>query len=355
MKTVIDSDRVTLYQADCLDMLKTLPDDCLDSLVTDPPSGIAFMGKDWDRHKGGRDSWIAWLAEIMAECYRVLKPGAHGLVWALPRTAHWTTTACENAGFEIRDVVLHLQGQGFPKSLTHKSAEIPEWAGTALKPASEHWILVRKPLDGTVSETFAKHGTGVLNIDGCRIEGVLEGEHGRYPANVTLDEEAARVLDLQSGQSKSTKGKPRGSKAPGKGWGMTATGSEYNDSGGASRFYYVAKGSRKEKDAGLDHLPVKTGGEATDREDGSDGLKSPRAGAGRTGGVRNHHPTIKSIALMTWLIRLVTPPGGTVLDPFAGSGTTGVAALKEGMSFIGCEREEEYVTIAKGRIEHAQR
>lgn len=150
--------------------------------------------------------------------------------------------------------------------------------------------------------------------------------NGRWPAHVVLDEGAAAVLDEQA-----------------------------DVKGGASRFFYCAKPAKSETEAGLDHLPVKTGGEATDREDGSDGLNSPRAGAGRGGGRRNHHPTKKPVALMRWLVRLVTPPGGVVLDPFAGSGTTGIAALAEGCRFVGVELTEEYLPILEGRIRHALR
>jgi hypothetical protein len=292
---------------------------------------------------------------------------------------------------------------GFPKSLTSASAEIPEWSGTAFKPAVEHWILVRKPLAGTVGETFAEYGTGVLNIDGCRIgsdddtrrnsqggDNGLDGtstfkiraraveeqtKHaGRWPAHLTFEHALActdeqcvigcpvRLLDEQSGQTKSTKARSnnlrqdKGNLAYGHGLGHVTTGNTYSDKGGASRFFYVAKGSRDEKDEGLEHLTPKSAGEATGRDEDSAGVNNPRAGAGRTGGARNFHPTVKSVALMRWLVRLVTPPGGTVLDPFAGSGTTGVAALAEGCKFIGCEQggdDGEYLPILVGRIQHA--
>lgn len=374
---------------------------------------INHRPKEWEDMKGARErlmasrayteygkyagsperrGFIAMLKRALAPAYRALKPGGHGLVWALPRTSHWTAWALEDLGFEIRDRVAHLNGQGFPKSLTSNSAEIPEWSGTALKPAVEDWWLVRKPLDGTVEGNFAKWGTGLLNIDGCRIEGGtrpnivmdrgrltsttyqggLDGAFcgsraagettlGRWPAHLVLDEEAAAMLDVQSGTLKSGTGAVKRSTASG--YAPNAYGKEnrpvgtpnveYGDSGGASRFFYVAKGSRSEKDAGLEHLPPRTGGEATGREDGSAGVNNPRAGAGRTGGARNFHPTVKSIALMRWLCRLITPPGGIVLDPFAGSGSTGVAALAEGLRFVGCELTDEYLPILEGRIRHA--
>jgi hypothetical protein len=223
-----------LINDDCLTALKAMPDNSIDSLVTDPPAGISFMGKDWDKDKGGRDQWVAWMTEVMAECLRVMKPGAHGLVWAIPRTSHWTATALENAGFEVRDVITHHFGSGFPKSLdiskaidkaagakrevvsTRKTKDIrtkisepnvdnqPKFApgsptlymeyketapatpeakqwqgfGTALKPASEHWILVRRPCsEKTVAANVLKWGCGGLNIDASRIEGKPRTTH----------------------------------------------------------------------------------------------------------------------------------------------------------------------------------
>jgi len=376
--------------------LHALASSSVDSIVTDPPAGIGFMGKEWDGNKGGRDQWIAWLSSVMAECLRVLKPGGHALVWALPRTSHWTATAIEDAGFEIRDVHHHIFGTGFPKSLTSKSAEIPEGTGTALKPATEHWILCRKPLDGTVAGNYARHGTGVLNVDACRIgatadygrsaanargtinahagiahegksfaiaerQGDYASSLGRWPAHLSLDEFAAGLLDEQSGvlTSGGAAGKTYTNGAEsGEGWGNIGsggTGRLIADSGGASRFFFVAKGSRAEKDAGLEGMTRSTGGEATGRKDGAAGTNNPRAGSGRTGGARNVHPTVKSIELMRWLVRLVTPPGGLVLDAFAGSGTTGVACIAEGARFVGFELSPEYAAIARSRLTAASR
>lgn len=427
-----------ILNGDCLDVLRRLPADCIGAMVTDPPAGIGFMGKTWDKDHGGRAEWIAWLRSIMQECLRVLKPGAHALVWAIPRTSHWTATAIEEAGFEIRDVVTHHFGTGFPKSLNISKAidaaagaerpiigslgrsfrphadqgnegwqrpshdvignktapattEAAQWEGwgTALKPATEHWILARKPLTGTVAASVLANGTGGLNIDACRIsceggspaaqrreaatrtgnapmsgkpaaesddEGrigrrgdpaVYAAKHpgeslGRWPANLVLSHspecgptECAKgcpvaEIDGQSGDRPGSH-----DQTPARSGNSTFVGTgKYdgkgrNDAGGASRFFYVAKPSTSEREEGLAHLP-----------------KTP---AGRA----NHHPTVKSIALMSWLIKLISPPGATVLDPFAGSGTTGVASVLGGWTFIGIEREEEYAAIARARIEHA--
>lgn len=406
---VLEHDRCALLHGDGVYIEQVLAPNSIDSMVTDPPAGIDFMGKGWDSDKGGRDNWIAWLHAVVEPAFNVLKPGAHGLVWALPRTSHWTATALENAGFEIRDIVMHLFGTGFPKSLTSASAAIPDGTGSALKPAAEHWILVRKPLEGTYGENFAKYGTGVLNIDATRIgvsgggttcpdypepckghanqtsqtgityHNVTDEVKGRWPSHVVLshsehctvyDDGPPRpgecasdcpvlMLDAQSGNRPGMpKTKKRKGRTPGIVMGLEGADDAsmspgYGDSGGASRFFYVAKGARKEKDEGLDHLPVKSGGEATGRTDGAKGLGNPRAGAGRTGGARNFHPTVKGVDLMRYLVKLVTPPGGTVLDIFAGSGTTGVAALAEGRSFIGVELTAEYLPIITGRLQHA--
>lgn len=326
-----------IVHGDALKVLRRLPDNGADSIVTDPPSGIKFMGIAWDANRGGRDRWVEWLASIMTECLRVLKPGGHSLTWALPRTSHWTAYAIENAGFEIRDRVTHLFGEGMPKS--------PH----VLKPAAEDWWLARKPFRGTAAANIAAHGTGGLNVEACRLDTVAEpfgngtarsggilGEStprgrwepdpnvGRWPAHVTLDSEAAKILDEQSGTLRSgafpqqRTGIGYAGREGYENAGTTGIRRE-TDFGGASRFFYCAKADESEKTEG--------------------------------GTVDNDHETVKPAALMRWLIRLVTPPGGLVLDPFTGSGTTGVACAAEGMSFFGIEERKKHHRTAQRRLE----
>ncbi len=364
-----------LLQGDCLEVLKDIPDNSIDSLITDPPAGISFMGKDWDSHKGGRKQWIEWMSQVMSECLRVLKPGAHGLVWAIPRTSHWTATALEDAGFEIRDVVTHLFGSGFPKSHNIEKSTGDErfkGIGTALKPASEHWILVRKPCsEKTVAANVLKHGTGGINIDASRINvnpndpnhrkstgGYVKTEseatianapynktrdatltNGRFPANLVLSHNedcveidstyasefectsgcAVAELDRQSGRLVGAGNKIGTPRKQGTYFtdAQTRVNMKYDNGGGASRFFYCAKASKKDK------------------------------------GADNTHPTVKSSSLMSYLIKMITPPNGLVLDPFMGSGSTGVAAIKNNFDFIGIEKEDEYYKIAEARLETA--
>ena len=281
----------TLYHGDCLDILPTLPAQSVDTIITDPPAGISFMGKSWDSDKGGRDQWISWLTLVMREALRVTKPGGMALVWSIPRTSHWTGTAIERAGWEVRDVVTHLFGSGFPKS--HQFAKQmnghgAEWQGygTALKPAAEFWWLAMKPLDGTFADNALRWGVAGLNVDKCRIgtdetwsfgerqfagkRGGIMGETvprqpsqsnpaGRWPANLILDEESAAALDQASGVSKSTGGrignKAGGIAVPGGRWEKGDPG--FGDTGGASRFFYVAKASRRERNEGLEGMEAR--------------------------------------------------------------------------------------------------
>ena len=418
---------IQLMHGDCLERLKELPDNSVDSVVTDPPYGLSFMGKKWD--------YDVPSVEVWAECLRVLKPGGHLLAFAGTRTQHRMAVRIEDAGFEIRDMIAWVYGSGFPKSLDvskaidkmdaaeeqqarryrftewvrstgitfkqideatgtnmgghyttaasqpaimtrehleacrHLLGEVPAWVekeadirsvesknfakrevvgqhktdmgglggerlgqaggnitapstdaakqwqgwGTALKPALEPITVARKPLVGTMAENVLQHGTGAINVDGGRVEG------GRWPANFIHDgsEEATDLL---------------------------------KDS---ARFFYCAKASKADRDAGCEKLQERSAGECVDRVEGSAGMESPRAGAGRTSGSRNHHPTVKPTDLMRYLCRLVTPPSGIVLDPFMGSGSTGKAAMMEGFAFVGIEREAEYIDIAKARIQSA--
>jgi site-specific DNA-methyltransferase (adenine-specific) len=383
----MECNNVKLIQGDCLDRLLDLQDCSVDSIVTDPPYELGFMGRKWD------SSGIANNVELWEQCLRVLKPGGHLLAFGGTRTYHRMTVAIEDAGFEIRDCIQWLYGSGFPKSLDVSKAidkaagaerevtgqrevtrdlsrdgrtgdeaispvavhgatidvtapalpEAKQWEGwgTALKPANEPIVVARKPLaEKTVAANVLKWGTGAININGCRVEGApwafshtdktsrssgimgdvsgaREGvaeshSSGRWPANVLFDERAAESL-----------GEP-------------------------SRFFYVAKASGKERTAGLENMPdkKKPGWSSGELNPGSFQSKMTKKEA------KNVHPTVKPITLMRYLCRLVTPPGGTVLDPFTGSGSTGCGAVLEGFDFVGIEREEEYIIIAEARISH---
>ena len=324
------------------------------------------MGKAWD------GSGVAVRAETWRAVARVLKPGAYLLAFGGTRTFHRVACAIEDAGFEIRDCLSWLYGQGFPKSLN-----LPGGLGTALKPSWEPIVLARKPFKGTVRANVEQHGTGALNIDACRLQSgestarpsgvnqgiygsddrrgmIRGGDDGRWPANVCLDEFAAMALDEQSGElvdGVAVKSNTPVGKVTGHIFQLGNTGKDvtYGGSGGASRFYYVAKPSRAERDYGCERLPLVSPLEVTGRAEGSAGSKHARDGM--TGRPRaNLHPTVKPVELMRWLVRLVTPPGGTVLDPFCGSGTTGMACRYEQRLFIGIEREAEYHAIAEARI-----
>lgn len=334
---------------------------------------------EYDRTVQGQRAFQRWTEEWAAALIRVLRPGAHVLVCGAPRSAHRMVCGLEDAGFEIRDSFAWLFAQGFPKS-----HNVDDERGTALKPGHEPIALARKPLDGTVEENLRRWGVGVLNIDACRLDvddadyarncsgdrghdanrtrqlafGMTAGsasEIGRWPANVVLDEAAAAMLDAQAGNRRSGPDpKKRGSKKFRQIFGAfqgqdTCDPARGYERGGASRFYFVAKPSRGERDFGCDDLPMRSAGECTDRVDGSAGL-TPYAGAGRSGGGRNFHPTVKPIALMRWLLQLITPPGGTVVDPFVGSGTTGMACAVDGYTFIGIDKELDYLTLSDVRI-----
>ena len=393
----------TIHHGDCIETMNQMPAESVDAIVTDPPYGLGFMGKKWD----GLPPSLEW-AEA---CYRVLKPGGHIAAFGGTRTWHRLAVAIEDAGFEMRDSLAWLYGSGFPKSMNVgkaidkaagaerevvgtklgqpgyslapstggnlyegsfggtgdpiKEAQItapatPEaqrWDGwgTALKPAFEPIVLARKPLaEKTVARNVLAYGTGAINIDGCRIgtdedTGRAQGSDirggnwvsstrkssyvsvgspaGRWPANVLLDQHAAAWVDEQSGTLKTGAKKAHHQRhtvggnglTHGRMEGVTGPESEANE-GGASRFFYSAKAPKSERP-------------------NVDGVQ---------------HPTVKPLAIMRWLIRLVTPPGGTVLDPFAGSGTTIEAALIEGFDPVGIEKETDYLPLIQHRIDRQE-
>lgn len=356
-------EKFVLHYGDCLAVLRTLPDNSVDSVVTDPPYGLSFMGKKWDYDVPSVDVW--------AECLRVLKPGGHLLAFAGTRTQHRMAVRIEDAGFEIRDMIAWVYGSGFPKS-RNLSGDWQGW-GTALKPALEPITVARKPLVGTVAVNVLEHGTGALNIDGCRVEGEstrrtntaemgyhggnLANEYqtgsdaGRWPANLIhdgSDEVVALFPDAPGQQGKVTGNEPtaNGFSGPVKFSGMIgrqASGDPRGDSGSAARFFYCAKTSRKDRHEGLtDPGPQFEHGTTLRKVE-------------NTATTGNDHPTVKPTDLMAYLCRLVTPPGGVVLDPFMGSGSTGKAAMREGFRFIGIEREAEYLEIARARVLHEAR
>lgn len=374
-----------VYCGDCLSVMKQIDDNSIDTIITDPPYGMNFMGKKWDYDVPGIEVW--------KECLRVLKPGGTALIFAGSRTQHRMAVNIEDAGFILKDCIMWLYGSGFPKAMdiskeldkkagaerkiigSRKAHDIRNnnlmeasqgkgrgtmeynytapateeaklwngWKSHGLKPAYEPILVAMKPNEGNYTENALKHGVSGLNIDGARIplngeeppsgsakrvfksnqftdekiygENKQTPEEGRFPANIILNEEAAKLLDKQSD---------------------------------ASRFFYCAKAGKKERDAGLDGMEEKSCGMMEDDnypiETGSGNLRDTKR--------KNHHPTVKPIKLMEYLCTLTkTPTGGIVLDPFAGSGTTGIASKNIRRPFILIEKESEYVEIAKKRIE----
>lgn len=374
----------TLHFNDCLTILPTLSENSVEAVVTDPPYELGFMAKKWDK------TGIAYRPETWAAVLRVMKPGAHMLAFGGTRTHHRMVCAIEDAGFEIRDEISWLYGSGFPKSL-NLHGDWEGW-GTALKPAHEPICLARKPFVGTVEDNLIRLGVGALNVDGCRVpispeadasqlrtmqrsqrngedgwgmhtvnfgEGVVDPK-GRWPANVAHDgsEEVLAAFPQAAGQLAAAvrDGRP---KIGGVCYGAMHLAGEKMEprvelDKSAARFFYCSKASKKDREEGCDLLPMQSAAENVDREPDSAGMNSPRAGAGRTSGRRNGHPTVKPTDLMRYLCRLITPPGGTILDPFMGSGSTGKAALLEGFNFIGIEKDPAYEAIARARIAAAE-
>ena len=401
-----------IHHGDNREVLKNLADNSIDSVVTDPPYELGFMGKSWDA------TGVAYSVELWQEVMRVLKPGGHLLAFSGSRTYHRMAVAIEDAGFEIRDQIMWIYGSGFPKShniakgidkasgfegevvgkgtswnrpdseegdvarmntspgeydIRELSAEAKQWQGwgTALKPAHEPIVVARKPLIGTVAANVLTYGTGGLNIDASRVGSEIVSTHhapkgtfaggepnrgsdtstyqnhtGRWPANVIHDG-SDEVVELFPD---TTSGKPAGKKNIGNGYhgnfGSIAV-TRFGDSGSAARFFYCAKASKRDRNEGLDGFELKQtigGGGLTVVGGAYGSIKAPG---------QNHHPTVKPTDLMRYLCRLVTPPGGIVLDPFMGSGSTGKAAMYEGFEFVGIELTDEYLPIAKARIEFA--
>ena len=416
--------KAKLMLGDNIESLKKLPDNSIDSVVSDPPYGLSFMGKKWDYDVPNVDFW--------KEVYRVLKPGGHVLSFGGTRTYHRMVVNIEDAGFEIRDQIQWLYGSGFPKSLnvgkavdklegnerevvmknpyadgsirkatgnvgvddnveflgsyelenglrrdTKGQSEWEGW-GSALKPANEPICLARKPLsEKSIAENVLKWKTGGINVDGCRVgsEGgtmkvdinkdsntlfdggrynsgrVAELNGGRFPANLILDESAAEMLDEQSGVSKAKDKRVgiRGGKTlHDGGWKKDTEGIWPADNGGgASRFFYVAKVSKAERNMGLDGFEDKV---IEGRDVGQD--ERSVAYKKRPTPTKNTHPTVKPVNLMSYLCKLITPPNGIVLDPFMGSGSTGIAALLNDFRFVGMEMDSDYFKIAEARIDN---
>lgn len=424
-----------LHNGNCLEVLKMMIEDevFVDSIVTDPPYELGFMGRSWD------STGIAFQKETWELCFKVLKPGGHLLAFSGSRTYHRIAVAIEDAGFEIRDQVMWLYGSGFPKSMnigktldkklgnervavgertrnvkpfddgngwnsnnttgnhiyTKGNSEWEGW-GTALKPAHEPLVLARKPLsEKSVVDNVLKHRTGGINIDECRVEGNTENverkkvvrksrdengvwtnnnsgmkaegseyadadPRGRFPSNVMHDgSDVVKDIFPNTKSSNVSRERKAGTEfGQSSGWNKhnnvdSGLMPAYGDEGSASRYFYCAKTSKAERNQGLDNFPIKQ------TQGGGGGIGNYKddvnSASGKFGSEKapskNTHPTVKPIKLMKYLCRLITPKGGTVLDPFMGSGSTGMAAKEENFEFVGIEKEEQYFNIASARIE----
>lgn len=384
-----------LHLGNCKELIKDLEDNSIDSIVTDPPYELGFMGKKWD------NSGIAYDVELWTECLRVLKPGGHLLAFSGSRTYHRMAVAIEDSGFDIRDQIMWVYGSGFPKShnigkaIDKMQRDAKEWNGwgTALKPAHEPICVARKPLIGTVAENVLKYGTGGINIDGCRILtakwdaekmqrcntkfsssrisggafsgdkygnpsktdcGVFDTTQGRWPANLIHDG-SEEVKDLfpntgtgNGGTAYNYSGKEYYNKDSSMFNGdKPQAPSNYNDIGSAARFFYCAKAGKKDRNEGCEVYEKRA------RQTMGNGIgNQPNKNIANN---QNHHPTVKPTDLMRYLCRLVTPPNGIILDPFTGSGSTGKAAILEGFRFLGFDMQSEYIDIASARIKHAEK
>lgn len=411
-----------LHNGDCLEVMATMEANSIDTIISDPPYGLAFMGKEWDHGVPGVPFWV--------EALRVAKPGAMLLAFGGTRTVHRLACAIEDAGWEIRDRIQWIYGSGFPKShniskaidkaagaerevvgqrdtLTGRDKEANTFMapprlmnitapatdaarawdgyGTALKPSHEPIIVAMKPLDGTFANNAQVHCVAGLWIDGGRVTiadgatmarnnkpgsngwknssggpnaAAVNGEpSGRWPANVIHDGSAEVVsgFPANAGACAPASGpklrKGSESVARGRFNGLQGAPAYHNDSGSAARFFYCAKASRRERNAGLDGMEERQKKTLNDYVNPSEGRTASKSGAPAA----NHHPTVKPLALMRYLARITrTPTGGTVLDPFMGSGSTGAACMYEGRDFVGIELDADYMEIARRRIEYAQ-
>lgn len=383
----------TLHLGDCRETLAAMATGSVDSVVTDPPYELGFMGKSWD------SSGIAYDLSVWKNALRVLKPGGHLLAFGGSRTYHRLAVAIEEAGFEIRDQIMWIYGSGFPKS-HNLTGEWKGW-GTALKPAHEPICVARKPLSGTVAANVLAHGTGAINVDACRVatddalragsgaipcrhaENVARGRSGeasaatrytdaggtnfamtpgprggapsgRWPANVVHDGSDDVLAAFPDAPGQLARSREDGSQQGNRIYGAMTHGGPVHEPRfetcvSAARFFYCAKASRADRNEGLDALPDRIGGMTSN----TSGQHITRRDGWVPDPVKNHHPTVKPTSLMRYLCRLITPPGGVVLDPFMGSGSTGKAALLEGFRFIGCELQAEYIEIARARIHQA--
>ena len=406
----------TYYLGDCLEVMDKLEADSIDAIITDPPYELDFMGKGWD------NAGVSFNKETWVKCLRLLKPGGYLLAFGGSRTFHRIACAIEDAGFEIRDTIMWIYGSGFPKSMNiskgiedknkygkantiakrkveqnrdgkeykviqtnngamgekkivnrmeHKPVDssAKQWSGwgTCLKPAFEPIIVARKPFKGSLVDNILEHGVGGLNIDECRVWNEEQAQlsrnvaSGRFPANIIHD-----------GSEEATGGMPKTKGCQGKGFkkgdykssAVNTTFSRgdcvpYNDFGSASRYFYCAKASKRDRDEGLDEFEEKTKVFNGKSQSSSKEIKDVEKRF--TTRLRNTHPTVKPTALMQYLVRLVCPKGSVILDPFMGSGSTGKATAYEnkdrnaGYSFIGIEQDEQYLEIAKARIKYANR
>ena len=355
-----------LIEGDCREGMRQIDPNSVDSIVTDPPYGLSkqpdikevlthwlagddhtatgggFMGKKWDSFVPGPKTW--------EEAYRVLKPGGYCAVFAGSRTVDLMSMSLRLAGFEVVDMLHWLYGSGFPKSMNiEKATGSEKWKGygTAVKPCHEPIILCRKPLDGTYANNVMTHGCGALNIEACRVPFQSEEDesstknknrHGDFESGPRENQRVFAIHDKDRTNYDASGRFP---------------GNVLHDGclpEPMDRYFYCAKSSKKDRNRGLEHLNETSSEELVNRKTDSAGINNPRAGAGRTSGSKNIHPTVKPNELMKWLVRLVTPRDGLTLDPFMGSGSTGVAAKDERFHFIGCEMDPDYFNISQHRI-----